>query len=79
MMPLTNKTVAQEKGDEKISGALSTEEIVSLLNKSNKDFVKESDITSNITNLFKKVIKKRVIVDQNITIKGVSKVYKELL
>ena len=54
-MPLTDKTVAQQKSDEKISGALSTEEIVSLLNKSNKDFVKESDITSNITNLFKKV------------------------
>ena len=55
MMPLKDKTEAQEKSDEKISGALSTEEIVSLLNKSNKDFVKESDITSNITNLFKKV------------------------
>ena len=55
MMPLTDKTEAQEKNDEKISGALSTEEIVSLLNKSNRDFVKESDITSNITNLFKKV------------------------
>ena len=55
MMPLTDKTEAQQKSDEKISGALSTEEIVSLLNKSNKDFVKESDITSNITNLFQKV------------------------
>ena len=55
MMPLTNKSEAQENSDEKISGALSTEEIVSLLNKSNKDFIKESDITSNITNLFKKV------------------------
>ena len=55
MMPLTDKSEAQQKSDEKISGALSTEEIVSLLNKSNKDFIKESDITSNITNLFKKV------------------------
>ena len=55
MMPLTDKTETQLKSDEKISGALSTEEIVSLLSKSNKDFVKESDITSNITNLFKKV------------------------
>ena len=54
-MPLTDKNAIQEKSDEKISGALSTEEIVSLLNKSNKDFVKESNITSNITNLFKKV------------------------
>ena len=35
--------------------ALSTEEIVSLLSKSNKDFIKESDISSNITNLFKKL------------------------
>ena len=33
MMPLADKTVAQQKSDEKISGALSTEEIVSLLNK----------------------------------------------
>ena len=41
----------------KISEALSTEEIVSLLNKSNKDFVKESDIASNITNLFKKLLR----------------------
>ena len=55
MMPLKDKTEAKKKSDEKVSGALSTEEIVSLLNKSNKDFVKESDITSNITNLFKKV------------------------
>ncbi len=55
MMPLTDKTEAREKSDERISGALSTEEIVSLLSKSNKDFVKESDITSNISNLFKKV------------------------
>ncbi len=37
-------------------------------------------LTGGYVNLFKKVIKKRnVIVDQNITIKGVSKVYKELL
>ena len=30
-------------------------------------------------NLFKKIIKRRTIVDQNITIKGVSKVYKKFL
>ena len=65
MMPLTDKTIAQEKSDEKISGALSTEEIVSLLNKSNKDFVKESDISSNITNLFKK-IDKNIHIDKKI-------------
>ena len=52
-MPLKN--IPEDKNDKNISGALSTEEIVSLLNKSNKDFIKESDISSNITNLFKKV------------------------
>ena len=36
-------------------------------------------LTGGYANLFKKVIKRKVIVDQNITIKGVSKVYKELL
>ena len=36
-------------------------------------------LTGGYANLFKKVIRRRVIVDQNITIKGVSKVYKELL
>ena len=36
-------------------------------------------LTGGYANLFKKVIKRNVIVDQNITIKGVSKVYKELL
>ena len=72
MMPLTDKTEAREKSDERISGALSTEEIVSLLSKSNKDFVKESDITSNISNLFKKVTptslakkKKKKTLDKN--------------
>jgi hypothetical protein len=29
--------------------------------------------------LFKKIIKRKTIVDQNITIKGVSKVYQEFL
>ncbi len=53
MMPLKDKP-KDEKIDQ-ISGALSTEEIVSLLSKSNKDFVKESDISSNISNLFTKV------------------------
>ena len=36
-------------------------------------------LTGGYANFFKKVIKRNVIVDQNITIKGVSKVYKELL
>ena len=55
MMPLkeTNKNKKATSTD--VSSALSTEEIVSLLSKSNKDFIKESEISSNITNLFKKV------------------------
>ena len=36
-------------------------------------------LTGGYANLFKKIIKKRAIVDQNITIKGVSKVYREFL
>ncbi len=36
-------------------------------------------LTGGYANLFKKIIKRRTIVDQNITIKGVSKVYKEFL
>lgn len=36
-------------------------------------------LTGGYANLFKKIIKKKSIVDQNITIKGISKVYKELL
>ena len=36
-------------------------------------------LTGGYAIFFKKIIKKKSIVDQNITIKGVSKVYKELL
>ncbi len=36
-------------------------------------------LTGGYANLFRRVIKKRTIIDQNITIKGVSKVYRELL
>ena len=36
-------------------------------------------LTGGYANLFKKIIKKRTIVEQNITIKGVSKVYREFL
>ncbi len=36
-------------------------------------------LTGGYANFFKKIIKKKTIVDQNITIKGISKVYKELL
>ena len=50
MMPLKDKS--KDDKVNQISEALSTEEIVSLLSKSNKDFIKESDISSNIINLF---------------------------
>ena len=36
-------------------------------------------LTGGYANLFKRVIKRKTIVDQNITINGVSKVYKELI
>ena len=36
-------------------------------------------LTGGYANLFKKIIKRKTIVDQNITIKGVSKVYQEFL
>ena len=36
-------------------------------------------LTGGYANLFKKIIKKKTIIDQNITIKGVSKVYREFL
>ena len=36
-------------------------------------------LTGGYANLFKKIIKRRTTVDQNITIKGISKVYREFL
>ncbi|MBD1172135.1 type III pantothenate kinase [Pelagibacterales bacterium SAG-MED05] len=36
-------------------------------------------LTGGYANFFKKIIKKKATVDQNITIKGISKVYKELI
>ena len=36
-------------------------------------------LTGGYANFFKKIIKKKAIVDQNITIKGIAKVYKELI
>ena len=36
-------------------------------------------LTGGYANLFKKIIQRASIVDQNITIKGISKVYRELL
>ena len=36
-------------------------------------------LTGGYANLFKKIIKRKTFVDQNITIKGISRVYRELL
>ena len=36
-------------------------------------------LTGGYANLFKKIVKRKTIVDQNITIKGISRVYRELL
>ena len=36
-------------------------------------------LTGGYANFFKKVIKRKIFVDQNITIKGISKVYKEFI
>ena len=36
-------------------------------------------LTGGYANLFKKIIKKKTIIDQNITIKGISKVYMKFL
>ena len=36
-------------------------------------------LTGGYANFFKRIIKKKTTVDQNITIKGISKVYKELI
>jgi pantothenate kinase type III len=36
-------------------------------------------LTGGYAKFFKKIIKKKTTVDQNITIKGISKVYKELI
>jgi flagellar biosynthesis/type III secretory pathway protein FliH len=57
-----NSKISQNKvvEEEKISNALSTDEIISLLSKNNTDFVKESDISTNISNLFKTVTPKRL-------------------
>ena len=36
-------------------------------------------LTGGYAHFFKKIIKKKTIIDQNITIKGIAKVYKELI
>lgn len=67
MMPLKDKTKVKKEGEEtEVSGALSTDEIVSLLSKSNKDFIKESEISSQITTLFKKLTPKTLAQNSQI-------------
>ena len=36
-------------------------------------------LTGGYANFFKQIIKKKTIVDQNITIRGISKIYEELI
>ena len=36
-------------------------------------------LTGGYATFFKKIVKKKAIIDQNITIKGIAKVYKELI
>ncbi len=49
------KNLDSTKDDEnQKSEALKTEEIISLLSKQNSDFQKESEISSNITKLYKR-------------------------
>ena len=55
--------------------------IINIINKITKNWKTKYKIilTGGYANLFKKIIKRRTIIDQNITIKGVSKVYREFL
>ncbi len=55
--------------------------INNIINKITKNWKMKYKIilTGGYANLFKKIIKRRTIVDQNITIKGISKVYREFL
>ena len=48
-----------------------------IINKSKKKY--KIILTGGYAKLFKKFIKKKSIIDQNITIKGIAKVFKELL
>ena len=54
MIQANKKISESEKQNSSDSGALKTEEILSLLSKNNSDFQKESDISSKISKLFKK-------------------------
>ena len=55
--------------------------INNIINKITKNWKKNYKIilTGGYANLFKKIIKKKTLIDQNITIKGISKVYMKFL
>lgn len=55
MMQLKENSNESEPVEKKVSDALDTQEILSLLSKQISDFQKESEISSNVTNLYKKV------------------------
>ena len=55
MMQLKENSNESEPVEKKVSDALDTEEILSLLSKQISDFQKDSEISSNVTNLYKKV------------------------
>ena len=55
--------------------------IINIIDKITKNWKTKYKIilTGGYAKLFKKIIKRRTVIDQNITIKGVSKVYREFL
>ena len=55
MMQVKENLDSTKNDENKKSEALKTEEILSLLSKQNTDFQKESEISSNITKLYKKI------------------------
>ena len=60
--------------DKKNTGALNTEEILSLLSKTSQDFKKESEITENISYLFnKKTPKDLALSSQSVFVYGILK------
>ena len=36
-------------------------------------------LTGGFANFFKKILKRKILIDQNITVKGIAKVYKEFI
>jgi len=77
MMSLKNNN--DKKDNDKItSGALNTEEILSLLSKTSQDFKKESDISENVSYLFKKKSLKEIVAASESSKKEISESSKKL-